>query len=74
MLTKAAAQIEARRELTPEVVSALHDDGLFRMLIPRSLGGHELAPADTVETIEEIAAADASGPRAQMSVATAHHA
>jgi alkylation response protein AidB-like acyl-CoA dehydrogenase len=72
MLAAAAPQIEDRRELTPEVVAALHDAGLFRMLIPRSLGGHELAPLDYVRTIEEIAAADASTAWcvAQMSVAS----
>ena len=71
MIASAAPQIEAGRELTPEVVSALHDAGLFRMLIPRSLGGHELPPLDYTKTIEEIAAADASTAWcvAQMSVA-----
>jgi alkylation response protein AidB-like acyl-CoA dehydrogenase len=72
MIAQAAPQIEARRALTPEVVAALHDAGLFRMLIPRSLGGHELPPVDYVEAIEEIAAADASTAWcvAQMSVAS----
>jgi alkylation response protein AidB-like acyl-CoA dehydrogenase len=72
MIAQAAPQIEERRELTPEVVAALHDANLFRMLIPRSLGGHELPPVDYVEAIEEIAAADASTAWcvAQMSVAS----
>jgi len=72
MIAQAAPQIEARRELTSEVVAALYDAGLFRMLIPRSLGGHELPPVDYVEAIEEIAAADASTAWcvAQMSVAS----
>jgi alkylation response protein AidB-like acyl-CoA dehydrogenase len=60
MIAGAAAQIEASRELTPEVVSALHDAGLFRMLMPRAVGGHELAPAVYTGAIEEIAKADAS--------------
>ena len=72
IIAEAAPQIEADRELTPEVVSALHAAGLFRMLIPRSLGGQELAPLDYLRTIEEIAAADASTAWcvAQMSVAS----
>jgi len=56
----AAPRIEARRELTPEVMSALHDAGLFHMLLPCSLGGHELPPLTYVQAIEELAKADAS--------------
>jgi indole-3-acetate monooxygenase len=59
-IAMAAPRIEVRRELTPEVVSALHDAGLFRMLLPRSLGGHELPPLAYVQAIEELAKADAS--------------
>jgi alkylation response protein AidB-like acyl-CoA dehydrogenase len=59
-IAEAAPQIEAQRELTPDVTAALHEAGLFRMLIPRSLGGHELSPLDYVQAIEEIAKADAS--------------
>jgi alkylation response protein AidB-like acyl-CoA dehydrogenase len=60
MIAAAAEDIEARRELTPEVVAALHDAGLFRMLIPRSLGGAELAPVVYIQALEELAKADAS--------------
>jgi alkylation response protein AidB-like acyl-CoA dehydrogenase len=59
-IAAAAPRIEAGRELTPEVVSALHDADLFRMLMPRSLGGHELPPRIFVQVIEELAKADAS--------------
>ncbi|MBX9843960.1 MAG: acyl-CoA dehydrogenase family protein [Xanthobacteraceae bacterium] len=59
-IAAAAPQIEAGRELTPEVVAALHEAGLFRMLLPRSLGGGELAPDAFVRAVEAIAAADAS--------------
>lgn len=71
-IAEAAPQIEASRELTPAVIAALHDAGLFRMLIPRSLGGHELPAADFIKVIEEVAAADASTAwcLAQMSVAS----
>jgi alkylation response protein AidB-like acyl-CoA dehydrogenase len=60
MIAAAADDIEAGRELTPEVVAALHDAGLFRMLLPRSLGGHELTPLVYVQAVEELAKADAS--------------
>src|SRR5208282_265788 len=59
-LTAAAAEIERRRELPEPVVAALVDRGFFRLLLPRSLGGAELLPADFVPVIEEIAKADAS--------------
>jgi alkylation response protein AidB-like acyl-CoA dehydrogenase len=60
MIAAAAEEIEARRELTPAVVAALHDAGLFRMLLPRSLGGAELSPVLYIQALEELAAADAS--------------
>ena len=59
-LTAAADVIERRRELPEAVVDALVERGLFRLLLPRSLGGAELLPADFVPVIEEIAEADAS--------------
>ena len=59
-LATAADDIERRRELPEPIVSALVERGLFRMLLPRSLGGGELLPADFVPVIEEIAKADAS--------------
>jgi len=60
LLERAAPQMERERQLTAEVVAALHDAGLYRLLLPRTYGGAELAPADFVEVIEEIAKADAS--------------
>ena len=56
----AADEIERRHELPEPVVNALVERGLFRILLPRSLGGAELLPADFVPVIEEIAKADAS--------------
>jgi len=59
-LAAAADEIERRRELPEPVVDALVERGLFRLLLPRSLGGAELLPADFVPVIEEIAKADAA--------------
>src|SRR5436190_696796 len=59
-LAAAADEIERRRELPEPVVAALAERGFFRLLLPRSLGGAELLPADFVPVIEEIAKADAS--------------
>jgi indole-3-acetate monooxygenase len=59
-LAAAAADIDARRELPEEVVAALVERGLFRLLLPRTLGGAELLPAEYVPIIEELAKTDAS--------------
>ena len=60
MIEAASERIEAERRIVPEVVTALHEAGLFRMLLPASSGG---GAADIVafnQVIETIAAADAS--------------
>ena len=59
-IAAAAAQIEAARELPADLVAALHEAGLFRMLLPRSLGGEEVSPALFAQAVEELAKADAS--------------
>lgn len=60
LLEAAAPRIEAGRELPEDVVSALHEAGLFRLLLPRSLGGDEVEPVVFVQAIEAVAKADAS--------------
>lgn len=60
LLERAAPQMERERQLTAEVVAALHDAGLYRLMLPRSFEGAELPPADFVEVIETVARADAS--------------
>jgi alkylation response protein AidB-like acyl-CoA dehydrogenase len=55
-----ADEIERTRRLTPAVTSALIENGLYRSLLPQSLGGSE-APLETfMQMQEEIAKADAS--------------
>jgi indole-3-acetate monooxygenase len=60
MILEAAPRIEATRDLPPDLVDALHEARLYRMLVPRSLGGEEISPVEYVQAIEEIAKADAS--------------
>ena len=60
LIAAAAPRIEAGRELPPDLVDALHEARLFRMLVPRSLGGEEISPVAFMQAIEEIAKADAS--------------
>ena len=56
----AADDIEQERRLPRSLVAALHDAGLFRLLLPRSLGGAELGPSSFARVIETIAKVDAS--------------
>ena len=60
LLAAAAEEIERNRELPASIVSALIDNGLFRLLQPRSLGGAELDPMTYVQVVEQIASRDAS--------------
>lgn len=60
LLSASRAAIEAARELPPDVLRALHDARLFRLMLPRALGGDEADPATFAEATEILAAADAS--------------
>ena len=55
-----APKTEAGRALAPELLAAIHDAGLFRLGVPRSLGGAESDPASTLAAAETIARGDAS--------------
>ena len=60
LIAREADEIERTRRLTPPVVAALIENGLYRALLPKSLGGAE-APLETfMQMQEEIAKADAS--------------
>src|SRR5437762_12018524 len=54
-----ADRIEAERRLPAPLADALHEAGLLRMLLPRSLGGAELDPPAFAPVMEEIAKVDA---------------
>jgi len=55
-----AADIERERRLPPGVLDALHNAQLFRLMLPRSVGGLETDPVTFFHVIEAIATADAS--------------
>ena len=55
-----ADEIERSRRLTPVVVNALIENGLYRALLPQSLGGAEAPIELFMQMLEEIAKADAS--------------
>jgi indole-3-acetate monooxygenase len=60
MIKASADTIEKSRRLPPELVEALTEAGVFRVWVPRSLGGLEADPMTFVRVVEEIAFADAS--------------
>jgi indole-3-acetate monooxygenase len=55
-----AAEAEQLRTMPADLVLRAKQAGLFRLNLPRSLGGYELEPAVTVEIFEEISRADGS--------------
>lgn len=55
-----AERIEAERRLPEELLAALFDAGLYRLLLPRAFAGIESDPVTFVEIIETVAKADAS--------------
>ena len=60
LLAEEADEIERTRRLTPKVVSALIENGLYKSLLPKTIGGFESPPVVFMEMLEEIAKADAS--------------
>lgn len=59
-LAAAADRIEAERELPADVLEGMFEAALFRLTLPRFLGGEELPLALLAQVTETIAAADAS--------------
>jgi indole-3-acetate monooxygenase len=60
LITRDADEIERTRRLTPAVTSALIENGLYRALLPKSLGGTEATLQAFMQMQEEVAKADAS--------------
>lgn len=60
MIRGEAEAIEAAGRLTPKVVDGLKQAGVFRMTMPRALGGPEVDPITQLEIVEEVARADGS--------------
>src|SRR6201994_2768779 len=60
LIASEADEIERTRRLTPAVVSALIENGLYRVLLPQSAGGSEAPLEVFMLMLEEVAKADAS--------------
>ncbi|MCP5154290.1 MAG: acyl-CoA dehydrogenase family protein [Ectothiorhodospiraceae bacterium] len=59
-IAAAADRTDAECEIPPPLAARLADAGLFRMLVPRRLGGGELDLPTYVRVLEEVARADGS--------------
>lgn len=60
LLDRASDRIERERRIPDDVLDALHDARMFRLLIPRTYDGEEVEPATLFQVIEAIAQGDAS--------------
>src|ERR1700685_197870 len=60
LIAQEADAIERNRRLTEPLVSALIENGLYRVLLPQSVGGAEAPPEIFMQMLEEVAKADAS--------------
>jgi alkylation response protein AidB-like acyl-CoA dehydrogenase len=55
-----SVEIERVRRLPADLCATMAEGGLFRISLPRSLGGFEVEAATMLETIEEVGKADGS--------------
>ena len=60
LIAREADEIERTRRLTPAVTQALIENGLYRALLPKSVGGTEAPLEAFMQMQEEVAKADAS--------------
>ena len=59
-IAAASDDIEKGRQVTGEVMAALHDAAMFKMLLPRSFGGGEATPMEYTKVLDVVGGADAS--------------
>ena len=59
-ITEASDQIERDRRLPPDLLEKLHQEKLFRLLLPKAYGGAEIDPLTFFQTISASAEHDAS--------------
>ncbi|MBV8869102.1 MAG: hypothetical protein JOY65_06765 [Acetobacteraceae bacterium] len=60
LLRGAGPRIDTARALPADVLDAMHSARLFRLLVPRAVGGEELLPAAYIQCVEAVAMGDAS--------------
>jgi len=59
-IARRANEIEAARRLPADLAQKFAAAGLFRMLLPPALGGHQTPPAELAQALETLGQADAS--------------
>lgn len=60
MLREAGDEIEKNRQTCEPIIAAMVERGIFKMLLPRSIGGGEIDPLTYTAVLEILAAADGS--------------
>jgi alkylation response protein AidB-like acyl-CoA dehydrogenase len=60
ILSAAAPRIDAANQLPDDVLAAMYDANIFRLMVPRAFGGDELRPVDYVQCVEAVAMGNAS--------------
>ena len=60
MIEAASDWTETEGQVPKDVMDAMHDAEMFRMVLPRSLGGGEASPMEMMRVLEIVAGADAS--------------
>jgi alkylation response protein AidB-like acyl-CoA dehydrogenase len=60
VLRQGAADLDARRAISPEVSQVLKDAGVFGLLAPRRIGGAEVDPLTFFDVVEQASYADGS--------------
>jgi alkylation response protein AidB-like acyl-CoA dehydrogenase len=58
LAARLAPESERARRLPDELVTAMTDAGVFRMLVPEAAGGLERHPAELVDTVADLARGD----------------
>jgi indole-3-acetate monooxygenase len=60
MIREECAVVDRTRAIPATVVEALRDAGVFRLLVPRAIGGAETEPLTFLRVVEEVSYADGS--------------
>jgi indole-3-acetate monooxygenase len=60
MIREECAVVDQTRAIPTTVVDALRDAGVFRLLVPRAVGGAETEPLTFLRVVEEVSYADGS--------------